>query len=290
MAVKLAFSTVACPKLTLQQVVQKAAEWGYQGVELRTLGGGASLLANDPALTDAAKVRDIFVNHGVEPVCLSTSLALHHEDRTVAYQVQRQIRSDLEMAAKIGCRHLRVFGHDAVPGQNRSAVIQRIARQIAPLADRAGELGLQILFENAGGFNTAKDWWWLFNLIEHPMVGMCWNVASAAAAGESPAVSVPMLHSRIHMAKVKDTIVGEGSGFVPLGEGTVGIEHFVKRLLGIGFDKYISVEWDHAWLPSLAPGEEYLPQAREKLSGWLDAIAQEIKQAQEKGAKATSRK
>ncbi len=45
MAIKLAFSTVACPDWTLSQVVDRASEMGYQGVELRTLGPGGSAAA-----------------------------------------------------------------------------------------------------------------------------------------------------------------------------------------------------------------------------------------------------
>ena len=32
---KIAFSTVGCPDFSLEQVVQAASQWGYQGVDLR---------------------------------------------------------------------------------------------------------------------------------------------------------------------------------------------------------------------------------------------------------------
>ena len=56
MAIRLAFSTVACPQWPLSEVVRRAAEYGYQGVELRTLGAGSSGLASDPMLSETAKV------------------------------------------------------------------------------------------------------------------------------------------------------------------------------------------------------------------------------------------
>ena len=49
-----------------------------------------------------------------------------------------------------------------------------------------------LLIENAGGFATAKQWWWLLNLVDHPRVGLVWNAANAAAAGEPASVSVPI--------------------------------------------------------------------------------------------------
>ena len=290
MAIKLAFSTVACPNWGLEQVARRAQEMGYQGVELRTLGAGSTGLASDPALTDPDKVAKVFKAFGVEPVCLSTSLALHYKEPTAAHQAIWQVQESMKLAANIGCQFVRVFAHEVTPGENRQLVLQRIGERLAQLGDNAADAGVQLLLENAGSFTKAKEWWWLLNLADNPLVGMCWNVANAAAVGEPPSVSVPMLNSRIRMAKVKDTVVGEGSGFVPLGEGTVGVKEFVERLLGIGFDGYVSVEWDRLWLPSLTPAEEYLPDAQKRLKGWLDAVAKSIEDAipKPKGAKAAA--
>ena len=283
MAIKLAFSTVACPQWSLETVAQRAEEMGFDGIELRTMGPGGSSFASEPTLSDAGKVSAILGDHGIEPVCLSTSCALHHRDTTAAHRAVWQIREALELASKIECPFVRIFGNEVGPGETQNTVLMRIADRVASLADRAGELGVQILFENAGSLGRAKQWWVLLNLVQHPMLGLCWNVANAASAGESPAVSVPILNNRIRMAKVKDMNVGDGSGFVPLGEGSVGIDQFVKRLMGIGYRGYISVEWDRAWLQELAPAEEYLPDARARLG----AIFQDIEDARApKAAKA----
>jgi len=195
----------------------------------------------------------------------------------------------MELASEIGCEAVRVFGGEVPAGENRQSVIGRIAGHVVEIADDAAKLGVQILFENTGNFAKAKEWWWLLNVVDHPMVGLCWNVANAAAAGEPANVSVPMLNSRIRLAKVKDTKVGDGSGFVPLGEGTVGVEQFVQRLLGIGYEGYLSVEWDRLWLPSLAPGSEYLPDAHKRLRGWLDAIAKTVEEGKAAAAKAAAK-
>lgn len=277
MPIQLAFSTVACPDWTLEKVVEQAKAMGYAGVEMRTLGdtsGGATaaMLACDPALSDPASVRRLFDDASLVPICLSTSISLHHADATAARAAAAQASRAIDLAAALGCPSVRVFASTLRPGEDRRAVCMRIASRIAPLADKAGERGVQLLFENAGSFATAKDWWTMLDLAGHPMAGMCWNVANAAVAGEGPAVSVSILNSRIRMAKVKDLTIGEGTGFKPLGEGDVEVELFFKRLMGIGYDGYLSVEWDRLWLPSLAPAEEALPAARATIQGWVDAI------------------
>lgn len=289
MAIKFAFSTVACPDWTLEHVVQQATAMGYQGVELRTLGRGENTLASDPMLSDPDKTRDLLKSGNLEPVCLSTSWSVYHPTNTATRDAFWQIKESLECASQIGCAYVRVFAYQCNPGVDRSTVIRRMADQVAALVEVASPLGVGLLLENEGSMAIAKPWWWLLNVVDHPMAGLCWNVANAAAAGESSSVSVPTLNSRIRLVKVKDTVVGEGSGFVPLGEGTVGIEAFVKRLLGIGYEGYVSVEWDRLWLPSLTPADEYLPDAYQRLKGWFDAIAESEEKGRAAAAKATAK-
>lgn len=285
MPIQLAFSTVACPERTLEDAARAASEWGYAGLELRTLGPGSSQLSSDPALTTPAKAAAVLKAFGVEPVCLSTSISLHHRVTSQQRAAQLAVGRAIEFAAEMGCPAVRVFAYDVDPGQSPDAAMRAIAEQALPLVEKAGEAGLQLLFENAGSFSRAKQWWWLFNLINHPMLGMVWNVANAAASGESVAVSVPMLHSRIRIAKAKDLVVGEGSGFVQLGDGTVGIDKLVKRLRGIGFDGWISVEWDRLWLPALDAADTVLPEAAKRIKDWQAAIDQEIADADAAAAK-----
>jgi sugar phosphate isomerase/epimerase len=285
MAIKIAYSTVACPDWTLEQAAARAKEFGYDGLELRTLGAGSTLLASDPALSEPHKVKAILNDAGIAATCLSTSISLHHADVTAGKRAVWETSAALETAAAIGCPFVRVFAHELHPGETRQAVLTRVGERVIRLTEKAAEVGVELLLENAGSFNAAKEWWWLFNLVNSPMVGACWNLANSVAAdtddrGGSRCVNI--LNSRIRIAKVKDTLVGQGAGYLPLGEGDVGIPRFVQRLMGIGFDSWISVEWDRAWLPSLAPAEEYLPTANKSLRGWIKAIEQEIEDAKPK--------
>jgi sugar phosphate isomerase/epimerase len=282
MAIKFAFSTVACPDSTLKQVAEQAKEMGYDAVELRTLGAGSAGLSCDPALSDPGKVAQIFNDAGIEPLCLSTSLALHHRGTTEFHRANFNIQRALEDAKTIGCQAVRIFGNEVGVGENQRGVIARIAERAKPLAEKAADLGIELLFENAGSFPAPKEWWWLLNIVEHPMVGLMWNQAVSAANDDEDKggwVSVSTLNSRIRIAKVKDISLGQGAGYVPLGQGDVGIKNFIQRLLGIGFDGYITVEWDRLWLPSLAPAQEYLPEALASMKSWIAEVQEHIAQA-----------
>ncbi|MBI1335555.1 MAG: TIM barrel protein [Phycisphaera sp.] len=282
MPIKLAFSTVACPNWTLDQVAAQAKAMGYHGVELRTLGPAGAALACDPSASDPRKVAEAFEHAGVEIALLSTSISLHPKSNSAGFTAMRQTTDALELASKLGCGAVRVFVSHIEVGESRQNVMTRVSQRLRPLADKAGELGVQLLLENSGSFALAKPWWWLLNLVDHPMLGLSWNVANAAASDEGPAVSVPLLNQRIRFAKVKDAKIGEGTGFVPLGEGTVQVQHFIKRLMGIGYTGYVSVEWDRLWLPSLKPAEEALPEALATLKKWITEIEEAIENAKPK--------
>lgn len=265
----LAFSTVACPDWDIDRVIAAASEYSYQGVELRTFGTGSTRLASDPALSNPEKIRSKFADSNVEITCLATSLALHYKDEFDRVQAMRAGKQFVDMAAKLGCPFVRTFGYQVYPGEMVTSAQRRIAERYRQLADYAEESGVQIIIENAGSFSRARELWNLTNEIDHPLVGVCWNVANAAGIGERPAVSANVLHSRIRYAKLKDTEIGEGTGFVPLGDGSVEVERMVEIMRGIGYDGYFCFEWDKAWLPTLAEPEESLPKAVETLHEWM---------------------
>jgi len=82
-------------------------------------------------------------------------------------------------------------------------------------------------------------------------------------------VSVPTLNSKIRYAQVKDAKLGPlGAAYCKLGDGDVQVKKFLIRLLGIGYDGWVTFEWEKAWLPNIAEPEEALPDAIKKLREW----------------------
>lgn len=292
MPLKFAFSTVACPEWTIEQVAEQASKMGYQGVELATLGAGSTSLACDPAISEPEKIRRILADSGIEPICLSTTHCLQHGDSSSVLTASMRIGEDLAAAAEMGCPAVRVFGLSARPGENRRAVLQRIGQNVAPLAEKAGTLGIELLFENSLSSWTAKEWWWLLDIANHPMVGMSWSAYFGAVVDINDCggwISVSVLNSRIRLAKVADIRFGEGAGFVPLGEGDVGIENFLKRLRGVGFEGYVSVDWPRTGLRGLTPPEQYLPDALNRLQDYMAGIDQWIEKGQKTAERAAAK-
>src|SRR4029453_4531661 len=62
---KLAFSTLGCPNWDLSKVIASARKWGYDGIELRALGGTLDLLSR-AEFENVAATRSNLERQGIE--------------------------------------------------------------------------------------------------------------------------------------------------------------------------------------------------------------------------------
>jgi sugar phosphate isomerase/epimerase len=265
---KFAFSTVGCPSWDLQTIADRAKEYGYTGVEFRTFLEDATMPGANLFLSDPDKVTSIFNAAGIEIACLASSIAFNNNRRLDAVAAE-ELRQHLILAQKLNCRIVKIFDTQIKPGQDRVTAGVAMANWLLPLADEAADRGIAIVIENALSFRSAKEMWSFMEAVPHPSVGLCWDVFNAAQVGEPPAVSVPMLNSRIFHTHVKDAkFEPRGAAYCKLGEGDVPVRKFLTRLMGIGYDGYVVLEWDKVWLPNLAEPEIIFPDAIEKMKKW----------------------
>lgn len=274
MPIRFAFSTLSYPELSLAKAVEKAGELGFDGIELRTLGSGESPLRADPTRGDPADHARTLREAGIEPVCLSTSHALHHADEDAGARAVSQVEYAMDLAAALGCGRVRVMGHQAVAGEPLAATMQRIARRAAQLLDRGGDAGLELLFENGGPLARARPWWDLANTLDHPLLGMLWNQLSASAAGEGSVVWVPLLHTRLRVIRLRDAKKNAWATPVPPGEGDGELEQTIRHLCGIGFDGWLSLDYNRMLDPSLPEADAFLRDGRDRIRAWLEDFAE----------------
>jgi sugar phosphate isomerase/epimerase len=304
---KLAFSTLCAPNWDLDTIAARAKEYGYDGVEIRGFLNENVLSASNVFLSDPAKVRQSFHNAGVEIACLSSSVAFHGQKRADEQSADELIQF-IDTARVLDCRIVKIGDAHVRPkpgplgwalglltlsppsrGASRADVATDFARWLAPVADYAASQGVMIVIENLLSFRNAKELWLILEMVNHPSVAACWDVLNAALIGETPAVSVPVLNSRIQYVQVKDaTLSPLGATYVKLGEGNARVQDLLKRLQGIGYDGWICFEWEKAWLPSIqGEPEEMLPDAAKKLREWTEPqVEEEEKKKPEAAAKA----
>lgn len=266
---RFAFSTLACPKWDFETICARAKEYGYDGVEVRGFLEESSLTASNIFLSEPKKIRGMFEFHGLRIACLASSIAMTQKrraDRAAAEDCRRFI----DTAAAVGCSLVRVFDTTVRPGQTRAGAGVALGDWLLPLGDYAAKHDVLLVVENALSFRSSKEMWGILDRLQHPSIACCWDVFNAALIGEGPWVSVPTLNSKIQYAQVKDAKLGPlGASLCKLGEGDVEVESFLTRLRGIGYEGWITFDWEKAWLPGIAEPEEALPEAIKKMRQWI---------------------
>lgn len=271
---KPAFSTVACPDWTLDQVARGAEEWGFLGVELRTFGSGSTQFACDPALTAPEKTRSLFDRAGVEIACLGTSVRFDEPGGSpLAYIVgdkdrsTREVKDAIQLACELECPFVRVFGFELEGNESRRRAMQRVVERLRLALAAARHTQVRLVIENGGTFRTATALAELLDQVDNPALGAAYSFATASSADENPAHGVNVLGDRLLMAKVADYHAG-----VPcaLGQGDVPNRQGVEALAQSGFAGWIVYEYPRAWVGgATAAPEGVLTQSAKALYSWI---------------------
>lgn len=270
---KPAFSTVACPTWTLDEVAHHAETLGYLGVELRSFGSASAQFACDPALTDASKARSMFDKAGVEIACLATSIRydepvadpflhiLGDRDKTTL-----ETKSAINLASQLECPFVRVFGFEVFGNEPRARAVRRIAGRLQLAAAAARNTGVRLVLENGGSFSTAADLAEILDMVESPFLAAAYSVSTAWMAGERPAHGLNVLRDRLANVKVSDW---KGTAPCALGKGDVPNAEAVEALGAAGYTGWLTYENPKAWVSSPAAPEAILAESARTMFGWI---------------------
>jgi sugar phosphate isomerase/epimerase len=256
------FSTLACPDWSLPEVLRAATAYGYDGVELRVISRQLDLW-NLPEFKSSALAvtRTVIQNHGLVITSMGSSACFHSPD---FQEKERNLDAALrmaEIAAGLGAPSIRVFGDHIQPGCDRKQTAAWIADSLAQLADKLKPSGVQVWLETHGDFASAADVSEIFAQLDCAQVGIIWDPANAFAQnGEAPLI-LPRMSSYIRHVHLKD-LIKDARGAISYtltGEGEFPFGRMFASLASVGFDGFVSFEWEKHWHPELAAPEIALP-------------------------------
>lgn len=252
---RISFSTLACPDWSLAQMIEAARVYGYQGIELRALNGSVDLLEQaelrgDGLRESAQQLRDA----GVEVPCVGTGMCLHWPAARRQQEIETALRY-VEMAQALGSRALRVFGDRIQAGATREETERWIAEGLVELQQRTAGTGVRVLLETHGDFASCEQLRFL-----EGRCGLIWDPANAfAQEGEAPEIA-PEMESEIEHVHVKDVVRSGGRCVHVLpGRGEFPLATMLGELRRVGYEGFVSFEWERYWHPELAAAEVALP-------------------------------
>ena len=253
-------------------MVAKAAEFGFDGVELNGLFGQTHRALTPELIAKPEDVRKLFAEHNVELLCLSTSATLDGIDPFRVDESRDQIVEYIELAGKLGCPYVRILPGRMGTPDSPTRALSRIASALQTLIPVAVESQVTLLLENGGDYLTSDAVWFLVDALNHPTARCCWNQFTALYEGERPTRSIPRLGEKLGFVHLCDGEFNERGvlrGYKPLGEGNAEIAKQIELLKGIAYQGYLVVEWPKERVASLPEPEEALPAAAEFLQARL---------------------
>ena len=259
---KTSFSTLACPSWNLTQILGAASDYGYDGVELRAVCNELDLWKLPDFQPRALeRTRKRIEDHAISISCVDTSACFHSPEAA-----ERKSNVDLalrmaDIAMGLGAPSIRVFGDRIQPERSREETTKWIVDSLMQLAERLELQDVEIWLETHGDFATASDIGAILDKTDKGSIGVIWDPANAFAQnGEDPVILAEMT-DRIRHVHLKDLRrdVQCIPGYVLVGHGEFPFETMFESLVQIGYEGFVSFEWEKHWHPELAPPEVALP-------------------------------
>ncbi len=265
----LAFSTLACPNWSLEQIIDAAQRNGYQGLEFRLLNG--EILAANLDKTTRNRIHSQCTAAGLDIICVDTSIRIATQDPEGRTAQIRDGMAYLEMAAEWGAPFIRVFG-GTPEGTQKVDAINVSTECLTTLAKRGQELGVTVLLETHDAFSSSTAV--MEVLCQVPEAGALWDTLHPYRVGEQPAETAACLADRCYHVHVKDgrRSNGEKWDLTLLGEGDVPVPGILSTLHSRNYKGWLSVEWEKKWHPEIAEPEIAIPQHAEVLHKYLAEI------------------
>ncbi|WP_051343905.1 sugar phosphate isomerase/epimerase family protein [Alicyclobacillus herbarius] len=271
--VKVAYSNLACPEWSVEEVFENALRYGYQAVELRLLHG--EVIPSDVDPDEARLLMQAARTRGIEIVGVGASTRFASVDERDRQANVEELLRYLELAARLGAPMVRTFGGTLPASAGaiaESEVNHWVAEALRKVSDRARELGVYVVLETHDDFSSSFRVAEVLRVVDSPYVKALWDTHHPYRMGETVETTLGNLREWLHHVHLKDARrQGDGWDLVLFGEGEVPVKDIVHQVLDAGYQGWFCVEWERKWHPEIADAHTALPQHRKVLDAYFQS-------------------
>lgn len=267
---KIAFSTIACPTWDFDEIFSTAADFGFDGIEIR--GISSEMYAPKIKAFSGEHISDTkkrLSNAKLNICCLASAacLAVHSEhplDEVFDY---------IDLAEKLGCKYVRVMP-TGVPHKD-GGDIELCKKLYAEACEYGEKKNVTPIMETNGMFADTSVLKAFMEGIPSENKGVLWDVNHPYRFnGETVKETIDNIGKYVKHVHIKDSEVKNGmTRYRLLGYGDVPVTEAVKALHGLGFDGYLSLEWVKRWNEGLEEPFVAIPN----YAGFIKALLSTLK-------------
>ena len=188
----LSFSTLGCPDWTFETILNFAVNNDYNGIELRGIQRQLDL-TKCPEFSSKKNIlatRKIIEEKKLRIVDLGSSAEMHHSDATERKKNLDEAKSFIQLAQQLNCPYIRVFPDNFPKEQERNETMDLILKGLLELGNYAKDTGVTVLMETHGDLVQSADIEKIMLSVNHPNVGLVWDVVNMWSVTKEPPVQV----------------------------------------------------------------------------------------------------
>ena len=268
---KLSFTTLGCPGWTLKQIVENAAQMGYDAVDLRGLLEDIDISKRPEFTTGLNETKQMFADKGLAISGIAISARYAVVDVEELEKHFDETRRNMELAAKLDTHILRVYGGRVPEGHTVDSILPALVENLIKIGDEAEQYDVTLALETHDDWTDSSVFARLMAEVDHPRVRVLWDLHHPYRTnGERAKVTYDHLAPYVVSIHVKDSVpTADGHQYVLLGEGDVPLQEMLDLLIAGGYDGYAILEWEKRWHPTLQEPEIAFPQYVSKMHEWV---------------------
>ena len=267
---RLSCTTLACPEWSLDEILTRFRQYGYDAVDFRGLGTTTEIFRMPEFTTDLAATVKKVQKSGLPVSAFSSSANMFAALPADREKWLEEVRQYTRLCKAFDCKLIRVFG-GALDNMPLDQAIAISVETLHKMCDAAGE-GIMIAVETHDAWMLTSQIAQVMSRISRPNLGVLWDLHHPYRfCHETPKQTYDNIGKYVVATHVKDSIpTPDGKyRYVLGGEGDVPLGEMIALLRKGGYKGDVTLEWEKRWIPDLPGPEIALPQYAKYLRPFL---------------------
>ena len=265
------------PELTVQEAIRMFGDIGLDGAEIVVQDDYYSGIPYDASMELLSEIKKISEDAGIEIACLTPYYSRYNSlDDSIRNETIEGLKKVIQYAGYLGAHFIRIYGGEFLAGDTDvdGKKEERLIQAMRECGDYAAEYDVTLVIENH--FNTmcvtAEKTAKVLEKINHPNVGALYdqpNLIFMQAEDFKSAIGFlgeKIKHVHAKDLKFKEEEVKFNASCVShptedernvvskiVGEGICPWSQIIKELEEIGYDGWLSLEYERRWYPDQLP-------------------------------------